>query len=251
MQSEEPIEHSLETRKLHEFLTNGWHGGRLDKDEAALSAQLSALANFMIKRHKCRAPMLKVTGLSQDSNGGVSLLHDSSGMTANAGEMTGTQALFALRGVESVQIPLDLRQWFAPGLLVEWVEEIIEKIKAQEPVRTGEVGSMDQSGRAMLGLLGLGYITGVFASSEISEDARMNTPLRLVCGGIFPFRQELSRFRKRHRALLTALMFEVFIRAASEKLGARRATGGPGLHAELLEAARVRLDIASQLDHAD
>jgi len=58
MQSEEPIEHSLETRKLHEFLTNGWHGGRLDKDEAALSAQLSALANFMIKRHKCRAPML-------------------------------------------------------------------------------------------------------------------------------------------------------------------------------------------------
>ena len=195
--------------------------------------------------------MLKVTGLSQGGHGVVSLLDDSSGMTANVGEMMGTQALFSLRGVPSVQIPLDLRQWFAPGLLANWVEEMIEKIKTQEPARTGEVGSMDKSGRAMLGLLGLGYITGVFASSEIAQDARMNTPLRLVGGGIFPFRHELSRFRKRHRALLTALMFEVFIRAASEKLGTRRASGGPGLHAELLEAARVRLDIASQLDHTD
>jgi len=205
---------------------------------------------------------VKVTRLSQGSHRNVRLMHESGGMTVDSGDMTETQAIYALRserradvvpsrpGVHT-ELPLDLREWFAPGVLANWVDEVIDQIKTQEPARTGEVGSMDKSGRAMLGLLGLGYLMGVFASSEIARDARTNTPLRLLGGGIFPFPHELRRFRRQHRALLTAVIFELFIRAASERLGALRARGGPELHAELLEAATTRLEIASQLDHAE
>ena len=161
-------------------------------------------------------------------------------------------------------LPLDLREWFAPALLANWVEEAIGKLRAQEPGRAreicgageppalpGEIGSMDDSGRTILTMLSFSYLTGVFASSEVARDARRNTPLRLLSSGIYPFRQELSRFRRRHRALMMAVMFQVFVRAVSEKLGARRMAGGADLHERIREAAMQRLDIAMQLDHAD
>jgi len=168
--------------------------------------------------------------------------------TANALALRSEQ--FDLRS-ETEALPLDLRAWFEPVTLANWVEDVIRKLRAQEPVRTGEIGSMDDSGRTILGMLSFSYLIGIFASSEIARDARMNTPLRLLSGGIFPFRQELSRFRRCHRALMMAVLFEVFVRAASEKLGVRRMRGGRELHEQMVEEASLRLNIACQLDHGD
>jgi len=151
----------------------------------------------------------------------------------------------------SVLLPMDLREWFAPELLATWIEEGIEKLQAQEPLETAEIGTMDAFGRTMLSLLSFSYAIGILDSRGIAYDARTNTVLRLLSCNLFPFHQELRRFRRRHRALLIALLFELFVRAISQKMGRHRMAGGPDLHGQLLEAAIQRLDIAIQLDHVD
>src|SRR5215472_15238213 len=152
---------------------------------------------------------------------------------------------------QTVTVPMDLREWFPADVLANWVEENIEKLRAQEPAGTAEIGRMNNFGRTMLSLLCFSYAIGIFESRSIELDSRTNTPLRLLSGSVPPLAGDLRRFRRRHGAVLTALLFELFVRAASEHFGAQRMAGGPELHAQLLEAASQRLDIAIQFDLMD
>lgn len=103
----------------------------------------------------------------------------------------------------------------------------------------------------ILSVLAYSYALGVFSSEEIVRNCRTNSALSTLAGGKFLFRQELTRFRRRHRALLTEMVARVFIRAVSEWFGLDARKIAPYLDTHLRRLAIERLDIARHLDAID
>lgn len=144
----------------------------------------------------------------------------------------------------------ELRGWVDPFVLASWVEKEADGLGP-----LARVATIDEKAECDLGIilsiLAYSYALGVFSSEEIVRNCRTNSALSTLAGGKFLFRQELTHFRRRHRALLTELVARVFIRAVSEWFGLGAAKIAPYLDAHLRRLAVERLDIARHLDAAD
>jgi hypothetical protein len=145
----------------------------------------------------------------------------------------------------------DLRCWVDPFVLASWVEKEAEGLSALTRLEATVDEKAECDPAIILSVLAYSYALGVFSSEEIVRNCRTNSAFSALSGGKFLFRQELTRFRRRHRTLLTELVARVFIRAVSEWFGLDAAQIAPYLDTYLRRLAIERLDIARHLDAVD
>jgi len=145
----------------------------------------------------------------------------------------------------------ELRGWVDPFVLASWVDKETERLVPLTRFAEAIDEKPECDPGIILSVLAYSYALGVFSSEEIVRHCRTNSALRTLAGGKFLFRQELTRFRRRHRALLTELVARVFIRAISEWFGLDAGRIAPYLDTHLRRLAIERLDIARHLDAID
>lgn len=145
----------------------------------------------------------------------------------------------------------DLRACVDPFLLSSWVREEAHSLGQNARLPEMFSQSVECSPRILLCVLGYAYTVETFSSEEIVRNCRTNGALSALSGGKFLFRQELRRFRRRHRALLTDLITRIFMRFVSEWFGLNRRELPVRLKRHLQRAAIDRLDIARHLDASD
>jgi len=143
-----------------------------------------------------------------------------------------------------------LRDWVDPFVLASWVGTEAEALSHDTGLEEAFDDKTECDPNIILSVLAYSYATGVFSSEEIVRNCRTNAAFGALSGGKFLFRQELTRFRRRHRALLTELIGRVYIRAVSE-WGIGRSELAPYLESFLRRMAIERLDIARHLDAVD
>ena len=154
-------------------------------------------------------------------------------------------------GLDEVsRLVAELRGWVDPFVLASWVEKEADGLGPLTRVATIDEKAECEPG-IILSVLAYSYALGVFSSEEIVRNCRTNSALSTLAGGKFLFRQELTRFRRRHRTLLTELVARVFIRAVSEWFGLDARKIEPYLDTHLRRLAIERLDIARHLDAID
>jgi len=145
----------------------------------------------------------------------------------------------------------ELRSWADPFALASWVEQEAEILNHGARI-SGVFDSTAECDPSMiLSVLGYSYAIGVFSSEDIARNSRANNAFNALAGGKFLFRQELTVFRRRNRALLTELVARVFVRAVCEWYGLGRTEVAPYLDSYLRRLAIERLDIARHLDAVD
>jgi hypothetical protein len=145
----------------------------------------------------------------------------------------------------------ELRGCVDPFALASWVVEEGEKLSPSTKLDEAFDEKAECDPGVILSVLAYSYATGVFSSEEIVRNCRTNAAFGALAGGKFLFRQELTRFRRRHRTLLMELVARVFVRAVSEWFGLSAHEIAPYLETYLRRAAIERLDIARHLDAVD
>jgi hypothetical protein len=177
-----------------------------------------------------------------------SQVHDAGLMGKQPGISRDSQVL----GLEEVSGLIgELRGWIDPFVLASWVDKELEELRSLTKVEATVDEKTECDPGVILSVLAYSYAMGVFSSEEIVRNCRTNSALGTLAGGKFLFRQELTRFRRRHRALLTELVARVFIRAVSEWFGLDVAAIAPYVDTHLRRLAIERLDIARHLDAVD
>jgi hypothetical protein len=146
----------------------------------------------------------------------------------------------------------ELRLWLDPFLLVAWVREEAQALGCSARMEETFDQPAECGPRILLGVLAYAYAMGVFSSEEIVRNCRTNSAFGALSEGKFLFRQELTRFRRRHRALLTELLARIFVRSVSERFGFSQGDVVlPYIKTCTHQAAIQRLDIARHLDTSD
>jgi predicted Zn-dependent protease with MMP-like domain len=145
----------------------------------------------------------------------------------------------------------ELRGCVDPFALASWVVEEAEKLTPSTTLDEVFEEKPEFDPGIILSVLAYSYTTGVFSSEEIVRNCRTNAAFGALASGKFLFRQELTRFRRRHRTLLMELVARVFVRAVSERFGLSAHEIAPFLDSCLRRVAIERLDIARHLDAAD
>ena len=155
-------------------------------------------------------------------------------------------------GLDEVsRVVAELRGWVDPFVLASWVGKEAEGLSPLTRFAAAVDEKSECDPGVILSVLAYSYTLGVFSSEEIVRNCRTNSALGALAGGKFLFRQELTRFRRRHRALLTELVARIFIRAVSEWFGLEVGKIAPYLDTHLRRLAIERLDIARHLDAID
>lgn len=145
----------------------------------------------------------------------------------------------------------DLRLWLDPGLLASWVSEEADALGCNARTQEMFERCAECNPRILLCVLGYSYARGIFSSEEIVRNCRTKGALGALSERIFLFRQELTHFRRRHRALLTELIARIFVRFVCEWFGLERHNLRPYIITYLQRTAIDRLDIARHLDTSD
>lgn len=145
----------------------------------------------------------------------------------------------------------DLRLWLDPFLLVSWVREEADGLGCSARMPEMFDRSAECSPKILLNVLAYSYAVGVFSGEEIVRNCRTSAAFGALSEGKFLFRQELTRFRRRHRTLLTELITRTFVRSVSEWLELDEGDLLPYIKTCLHKAAIERLDIARHLDTSD
>jgi hypothetical protein len=155
-------------------------------------------------------------------------------------------------GLDEVSsVVAELRGWVDPFVLASWVGKEAEGLGPLTRFAAAVDERPECDPGVILSVLAYSYSLGVFSSEEIVRNCRTNPALSTLAGGKFLFRQELTRFRRRHRALLTELVARIFIRAVSEWFGLDVGKIAPYLDTHLRRLAIEKLDIARHLDAID
>ena len=145
-------------------------------------------------------------------------------------------------------VPSDLRIWYEPAQIQEWIEDEINTLDWQN-AQLVEYMSAHPSyqPKGMLCALTYAYATGRYDSEEILRELRAETKgAEASALELFSDAHAVSRFRRENRGLLKWALVQVFKRAV-------RARHGDfilpvGLKRLLLQTAVGRLDLARQID---
>ena len=160
------------------------------------------------------------------------------------------QTVFTERG--PLDLPRDLREWIPEDKLSAWITEEIETLEKTSPSGVPEFATLAAAPRArsMLCVLVLAYATSTLQSDDIRQACHTKPAFRKLCGDQAPFREEVDRFRREHRAMLEEALFLVVIRTVKErfpKLGKL----APGIQYSIRQRVVDRLDSARHLDTWD
>jgi hypothetical protein len=155
----------------------------------------------------------------------------------------------AMAEQESFALPQDLTEWLGAALVMEWVEEEVERLEWNQPgVQAYLKQHPDYCPKMMLSLLGYAYATHVLGSEDIVTRCYSDTTFRLLSRGNAPTATEVMRFRRENRGLLRGILYGVFVRALKEHYGSDALLLPPGLKRLLLDSATERLDVARHMD---
>jgi hypothetical protein len=160
------------------------------------------------------------------------------------------QTVFTERG--PLDLPRDLRQWVPEDKLLAWITEEVESLEKTPPESIPEFASLAAVPRArsMLCVLVLAYATSTLQSEDICHACHTKPAFRKLCGDQAPFRQEVDRFRREHRAMLEEALFLVVIRTVKERFP-RLDKLAPGIQHSIRHRVVDRLDSARHLDTWD
>ncbi len=158
----------------------------------------------------------------------------------------------SLAAPEIAGVPLDLRTWIAPGELASWIIEEVEAADSGTFAPSNSFGQpAENSFKMLLRLISFAYAAGVFSSTEIAHTCRTDKLFVSLSGNQFPFRQELTRLRRRHREVLATILSRLFRRSVSKRFNLEYEEIGPEWDSPLRSLAVQRLDIARHMDRAD
>ena len=149
---------------------------------------------------------------------------------------------------EPLALPWDLREWFAPEVLRQWIAEEIDSLDWNNPQLVEHLRT--RSGfqpKRLFSLLVYAYATAAFESEEIARRCFAEAEYRSFGGpnGRWDART-FTRFRRENRGLLKWALVQIFKRAIREKRGDSLLPAG--VKRRLIGAAVTRLDLARQMD---
>jgi len=149
------------------------------------------------------------------------------------------------------RLPLNLAEWVLPSKLAQWVKEVVQNLDASKPEARELLSSPSEAQeRSILRAVLYAYSTQVYRSIEIAAACRTDPTFQLLCEGRVPFPEEFERLRRKHRALLEALLGEIIVRAVSEKF-ANLGQLPPGFQNSLLRRAIDSIDTARHMDREE
>jgi len=147
-------------------------------------------------------------------------------------------------------LPLDLSDWVDKCTLLVRIEDEVLRLDWSNPLVVEHLNRHpDYQPKTLLSLLCLGYSIQVFSSQEIQSRCHSHPEFALLCDGQVPFAQELTRFRRQNRTLITEVLARVFKKVWQSERGVVIASDS--WEREILDIAAARLDIARHMDACD
>jgi hypothetical protein len=149
---------------------------------------------------------------------------------------------------EQVALPWDLREWFEPAILRQWVTEEIDSLDWSNPQLIEHLRTRPGfQPKPLLSLLVYAYATAAFESEEVLRRLLASEEYRAIGGPQVRWdARTFTRFRRENRGLLKWALVQIFKRAIRAKSG--EVLLPAGLKRRLIGAAVTRLDLARQMD---
>lgn len=149
---------------------------------------------------------------------------------------------------EELALPWDLREWFEPAVLRQWIAEEIDSLDWNNPQLVEHLQTRPGfQPKALFSLLVYAYATAAFESDEVHRRYCSEAEYRAIGGQNARWdARTFTRFRRGNRGLLKWALVQIFKRAIRAKRGDFRLPAG--LKRRLIGAAVTRLDLARQLD---
>ena len=149
---------------------------------------------------------------------------------------------------EQLALPWDLREWFAPTVLRQWVTEEIDSLDWNNPQIVEHLRTRPgYQPKPLLSLLVYAYATAAFESEEILRRCFATEEYRSIGAPLARWNaRTFTRFRRENRGLLKWALVQIFKRAIRAKRGDFLLPAG--VKRRLIGAAVTRLDLARQLD---
>lgn len=149
---------------------------------------------------------------------------------------------------EQFALPWDLREWFAPTVLRQWITEEIDSLDWNNPELIAHLSTRPgYQPKPLLCLLVYAYATAAFDSDEVQRRCFAKEEYRSILGPEVRWdARTFARFRRENRGLLKWALVQIFKRAIRAKSGDFLLPAG--LKRRLIGAAVTRLDLARQLD---
>jgi hypothetical protein len=149
---------------------------------------------------------------------------------------------------EQLALPWDLREWFTPAVLHQWITEEVESLDWNNPELLAHLRTRPgYEPKPLLCLLVYAYSTAAFESEEIQRRFMAQEEYRSIGRPHVRWdARSFTRFRRENRGLLKWALVQVFKRAIRAKRGDFLLPAG--LKRRLVGAAVTRLDLARQLD---
>lgn len=146
-------------------------------------------------------------------------------------------------------LPWNLAEWVAKEQLLEWIVEAAGTLEWDSPEVVDLLRPHPEfRPKMLLTLLTYAYATGVFAAADIVNECLVDETCRAITDGEPPTVEEMVTFRHESRWLVQWLLFELFQRAARAEGRLDDCPWPRALKLRLAEAAKLRVEIAQELD---
>ncbi|HEU0011684.1 MAG TPA: transposase [Verrucomicrobiae bacterium] len=152
---------------------------------------------------------------------------------------------------EQLALPWDLREWFAPAVLRQWISEEIDSLDWNNPQLVEHLrGRPGFKPKPLFSLMVYAYATAAFESEEIARRFFAEAEYRSIGGPNVRWdARTFTRFRRENRGLLKWALVQIFKRAIRAKRGDFLLPAG--VKRRLVGAAVTRLDLARQMDRGN
>ena len=149
---------------------------------------------------------------------------------------------------EELALPWDLREWVAPAVLRQWVEEEVGSLDWNNPQILEHLRERPgYQPRPLFVLMAYAYATAAFESEEIARRFFAEAEYRAIGGPNVRWdARTFTRFRRENRGLLKWALVQIFKRAIRAKRGDLLLPAV--VKHRLIGAAVTRLDLARQMD---
>ncbi|MBI2928946.1 MAG: hypothetical protein HYY24_25055 [Verrucomicrobia bacterium] len=158
------------------------------------------------------------------------------------------------------QVLADVSEWTGRGPLVSLILDVTSAVEWPRPA--GPAAGLGQAGprpQMLLTLLTYCYATGCLGSDDIERGAARNPTLRYLCAGAHPSSEQVRRFRRGHRTLITRCLRKALLSAWQFRLwlGLAQEAGadlpewlGPDTWSDAEAAAFFARAAQQRVDHA-
>lgn len=145
--------------------------------------------------------------------------------------------------------PWDLREWVPADRLLAWLQAEINTLDWHNPKLLAYLRAHPgYRPRILLTLLSYAYLTGLYATEDITEQCYSDPTLRQLCGQHPPTATELRLFRRENRGLIRWCLDRMLQRVLRHRFGLREELLPAGWRKCAASTALSRLELARYLD---